>query len=86
LDSRRTGQAAPLGLTVYGNIDTPYFKGQNWITWPMQFLEKVCTPSPWDWPAPEAYWDIFIDPAVNEFTVDIWAPNVYVWGYLAARS
>jgi endoglucanase len=87
LDSRRTGQPAPVGLTIYGNLDSKYYENQDWVTWPVKnYLVKVCTPSVWDWPVPEAYWDIFIDPPVNEFTVDMWAPNVYVWGYLAARA
>ncbi len=86
LDSRRTGQPAPIGLTVYGNLDLKEFANQDWISWPVKYLEKVCTPSPPEWPVPEAYWDTFLNPPVNEFTVDFWAPNVYVWGYLAGRK
>ncbi len=85
LDSRHTGQKAPVGLTVYGNVDY-YNWNQSWITWPIQYhLSKICTPSPDEWPVPEAYFDIFLFVAQNEFTVDAWTPNVYVWGYLAAR-
>ena len=38
------------------------------------------------WPALEAYWDVFWDPMVCEYTVHRpMAGNAYVWGYLAAR-
>ncbi|MBV9866809.1 MAG: glycoside hydrolase family 9 protein [Abitibacteriaceae bacterium] len=87
LDSRRTGQPAPEGLTVYGNFDFIGWKDQQWALWPITYyLDKGCTPSAWEWPIPEAYFDIFLYPAINEFTVDAWAPNVYVWGYLAAHK
>ena len=85
LDSRRSGQAAPEGITVYGNVDFVHWNAQ-WITWPMNWhLNKECTPPANEWPIPEAYWDIFLFVAQNEYTVDVWAPNVWVWGYLAAR-
>jgi endoglucanase len=85
LDSRRTGQPAPEGLTVYGNLDFERWNDDGMI-WPMKwFLGKECVPSAYEWPIPEAYWDIFIFPMINEFTVDRWWPNIYVWGYLHAR-
>jgi hypothetical protein len=34
----------------------------------------------------EAYFDIFLAPSTNEFVVDTWDKNVYVWGYLAGRK
>ena len=49
------------------------------------YLGKICKPSAYEWPLTEAYWDIFLFVAQNEFTVDRWEPNIYVWGYLAAR-
>lgn len=86
LDSRRSGQPAPEGITVYGNYD---FIGwdQEWANWPLKYhLSQNCKPTVYEWPLTEAYFDIFLYPATNEFTVDIWAPNLYVWGYLAARK
>ena len=86
LDTRRSGQPAPVGLTVYGNVDFKQWTDE-FFTWPMKyFLNAACTPSASDWPITEAYFDIFLYPATNEFTVDIWASNVLVWGYLAARK
>lgn len=87
LDARRTGQPTPIGLVPYANIDFGDPLGQqDWITWPITWhLSRNTTPSPYDWPTNEAYWDLGGWPATEEFTVDIWAPNVLVWGYLAAR-
>ena len=86
LDSRRTGQPAPEGLTVYGNLDFERWNDEG-MNWPMKwFLGKECIPSAYEWPIPEAYWDIFMYPMINEFTVDRWWLNVYVWGYLHARG
>jgi endoglucanase len=86
LDSRTTGQPSPVGLTVYGNVDWKSWN-MTWITWPMKnFLKDVCVPSVWDWPIHERYFDIFLDVAFNEFTMDqTMGPNAYAWGYLAAR-
>jgi hypothetical protein len=50
------------------------------------FLNKELVPALAEWPVPETYFDISLYPSTNEYTVDIWVPNVYVWGYLAARS
>lgn len=87
LDSRRTGQPAPEGLTVYGNFDFVGWPNMDWALWPLKYyLNAACRPAASEWPIPEAYFDIFLYPAINEFTVDVWAPNVLVWGYLAARK
>ncbi len=85
LDSRNTGQAAPAGLTTYGNVDFWEHKDDGGL-WPMKwYLGKVCVPGAWEWPISEAYWDISLFPMMTEFTVDAWAGNVWLWGYLAAR-
>lgn len=85
-DARLTGQAAPEGLTVNGNCDFIEWKYNNFLTWPIRnFLSKSCTPSAWDWPVPEAFFDIYAYPAQDEFVVERWWRNVLVWGYLAAR-
>ena len=50
------------------------------------YLNTACTPSAKDWPITEAYFDIFLYPATNEFTMgQTMGPNAYLWGYLAAR-
>ena len=87
LDSRLTGQAAPAGLTVYGNVDLARWGDQSWITWPITYyFGALSEPNPLDWPTSEAYFDVFFMPALNEFTMDqTMGPNAYVWGYLAAR-
>ena len=88
LDSRLTGQPAPAGLTVYGNVDLARWGDQTWITWPITYyFGALSQPNPRDWPTSEAYFDIFFMPALNEFTMDqTMGPNAYVWGYLAARK
>jgi endoglucanase len=86
LDARRTGQKTPAGLTPYGNIDFSKWNNAG-ITWPITwYLGKITTPNPYAWPTNEAYWDLGAWPMLEEFTVDSWAPNVQVWGYLAARQ
>ncbi len=86
LDSRRTGQPAPKGLTVFGPMDFITFHDDGAI-WPIKyFLNEACIPPATQWPIPEAYWDIYLYPMINEFTVDTWAGNLYAWGYLAARK
>lgn len=87
LDSRSSGQPAPEGLTTFGNADYWNNRGGFW-DWPMVFLSKqpsILQPDPYEWPLAEAYFDIFLFVSMNEYVVDTWAPNVLVWGYLAAR-
>jgi endoglucanase len=86
LDSRRTGQPAPIGLTVAGNIDFQKWGGQEWVSWPITWhLGPITTPHPLSWPTHEAFFDVYMFPAMTEYCVDWWAPNVFNWGYLAAR-
>ena len=86
LDARRSGQTSPEGITVYGNVDFNNWTDSFW-TWPMTYyLNTACTPPAKDWPITEAYFDIFLYPATNEFTMNqTMGPNAYLWGYLAAR-
>ncbi|HBC87822.1 MAG TPA: hypothetical protein DCZ94_12780 [Lentisphaeria bacterium] len=87
LDSRSSGQQAPAGLTVFGNVDYWNNKGGFW-DWPIPlYFSKPnnCWPNPYDWPLTEAYFDVFLFVSMNEFVVDTWASNVFVWGYLSAR-
>ena len=86
LDARRTGQPVPEGLVPYGNIDFAKWNN-NGITWPITWvIGKATVPDAYSWPTAEAYWDLGGWPMLEEFTVDQWAPNLLVWGYLAARK
>lgn len=85
LDSRRSGQPAPAGITVYGPSDQHEGSYSEWVhTW---FLTPArMFPASKTWPAPETYADISIWPDANEYCVN--APlttAAYVWCYLAAR-
>ncbi|PAW78038.1 MAG: hypothetical protein B9S32_09125 [Verrucomicrobia bacterium Tous-C9LFEB] len=86
LDSRSSGQLPPDGLTSFGNVDYWNWKGGFW-DWPIPFISKpqVCYPNPYEWPLAEAYFDIHLFVSMNEYVIDSWAPNILVWGYLAAR-
>ncbi|HCE44205.1 MAG TPA: hypothetical protein DET40_11715 [Lentisphaeria bacterium] len=87
LDSRSSGQPPPEGFTVFGNVDYWNNKGGFW-DWPIPLYfskPKYCWPNPYDWPLTEAYFDVFLFVSMNEFVVDTWASNVFVWGYLSAR-
>jgi len=87
LDSRSSGQQPPEGFTVFGNLDYWQWKGGFW-DWPISlYLNKPanCWPNPYDWPLTEAFFDIHMYVSMDEFVVDSWAPNVFVWGYLAVR-
>jgi endoglucanase len=86
LDARRTGQPVPEGLVPFGNIDFAKWN-DNGITWPITWIiGKATVPDAYSWPTAQAYWDLNGWPMLEEFTVDIWAPNLLVWGYLAARK
>lgn len=87
LDALATGQPPPIGLTPYGNIDFAQWNG-DWITWPITwFLGKGCQPSAYEWPTTEAFFDVRMMIAQDEFCIDqTMGPNAYVWGYLAARK
>jgi endoglucanase len=83
LDQRILGTTPPPGITVYGPLDlinTPDY-------WTVQLLQNVTYPAPQVWPTTEAYFDVFLFPAVTEFTVmQTIAQASYTWGYLAARD
>lgn len=85
IDSNITGQPAPAGITVYGISDPAENYGfDGWAyTW---FLQKMVPPSR-TWPAHESYWDIFVVPSTNEFTIhQTIIPTAFYWGFLAARE
>jgi endoglucanase len=83
IDSRRTGQPPPPGLTVFGPMDPVRTKDE----WAQKICAQWVYPEMTAWPAIEAYWDVFMHPMMCEFTVQTpMAVNAYVWGYLAAVS
>ncbi|MEL6899616.1 MAG: glycoside hydrolase family 9 protein [Cyanobacteria bacterium J06606_4] len=82
LNQRVTGQAPPPGITVYGPLDAVH-RADYWV---LRFLEGVVVPSIHERPTTESYLDIFLYPAVTEFTIhQTIAPTAYAWGYLAAQ-
>lgn len=81
VDQRIMGQSPPLGITVYGPMDT------SRDYWMFDLFEDITTPPIRSWPTVETYLDVFIIPAVNEFTVAQPLSNAaYAWGYLSARE
>lgn len=87
IDYRIPGQAIPEGITIYGNCDYVGWPNNGFFTWPIQWhVSRVGVPSPYNWPIHEALFETYLYPATEEYTVDAWAPNVFVWGYLAARK
>lgn len=82
IDSRVMAQAPPPGITVYGPLDVVRFKDY----WMFEQLHPHVFPDLFQWPTAEAYFDVFLFPAVTEFTVmQTMAPTAYTWGYLALR-
>lgn len=89
VDSRTTNQEPPAGITVYGQVDHNYYKSINnrYFTWGTEAVNKVTIPSAWEWPVNEAFWDIFVFAAYNEYTIhETIGPVSYIWGTLAARN
>ena len=85
LDAMWTGQKTPIGQTVFANCDFLNWK-DNFHTWPMNlFLDKICQPNAYSWPVPEAFFDVFLYVAQDEYVVEGFGANAYAWGYLAAR-
>jgi endoglucanase len=80
----RIGNLPPFpGITVYGPGDPIRLKDDFG-----QKLAAMATyPDVLSWPAADAYFDIFMFPITNEFTVmQSIAPQSYAMGYLAARK
>ncbi|HOK04330.1 MAG TPA: glycoside hydrolase family 9 protein [Victivallales bacterium] len=85
IDSRVSAQKAPEGITVYGPMDAQAEWGFNsWVhTWHLGDM----FPNSHSWPAAEWYVDIFLWPAMCEYTVhQTFRPTAYYWGFLAARD
>jgi endoglucanase len=85
LDHRVTHQPPPPGLTVGGPMDNTIKELQDPFIG--KFAGGVFCPPYKQWPALEAFWDVFWDPMVCEYTIQKpMAGQAYVWGYLAARA
>ena len=83
VDARITGQAPPPGITVLGPLNLALNKDD----WQVKLVAPYCYPPPLEWPTTEAYFDVFWFPMICEFTVhQTLGPNIYAWGYLAARK
>lgn len=82
VDARVSHSASPPGITVFGPRDTRGTENQFLL----KPLRATFQPPPEQWPTTEAYFDLYLYPEINEFTVNsTMGPNAYVWGYLAAR-
>ncbi|MCE5217614.1 hypothetical protein LLH03_11375, partial [bacterium] len=82
VDARVSHSAPPPGITVFGPKDTRGTENQFLL----KPLRATFQPPPEEWPTTEAYFDLYLYPEINEFTVNsTMGPNAYVWGYLAAR-
>ncbi|NJR69437.1 MAG: hypothetical protein HC771_12825 [Synechococcales cyanobacterium CRU_2_2] len=82
VDQRALGQAPPPGITVYGPLD-PEASTEDWN---IQQIASQVYPKLEQWPATEAYFDVYLLPAVAEFTVhETLAPVAYAWGYFATQ-
>ena len=85
IDSWVTGQPAPAGITVYGVSDpAENYSHDSWAY--IWFLNQM-VPAARTWPAHESYWDIYVVPSSNEYTIhQTIIPTAYYWGFLAARN
>lgn len=82
-DSRMTGQAAPVGITVCGPQDFHHPDD----AFPRLLQADFLWPGAYAWPMFEGYLDIYRHPCVNEYTVQAnIGPVAYQWGYFAARG
>jgi endoglucanase len=81
-DAYNSNQEVYEGITVGGPIDPKNPRHANGV----KIMKKVY-PEAKTWPATESYYDAFLYPPMNEFTVhQTMLPTSFVWGYLAARK
>ena len=81
LDSRISHQRVPPGLTVFGPLVYDIGKDQ----WGQKLADPFLYPEYKEWPAVEAFWDVFWYSSMDEFTIhNPMAEVAYVRGYLAA--
>ena len=85
IDSRNTGQDAPVGITVCGPCEVAVYGKPT--TKEGRRVAAECTPAAVSWPSAESYFDVYRWASMNEYTVDgNMGPTAYIWGYLAARG
>ncbi|MBV5342231.1 glycoside hydrolase family 9 protein, partial [bacterium] len=81
-DAYNTNQPVYEGITVGGPIDPTTSRHGNSV----RILPKLY-PAGKTWPATESYYDVFMYPPMNEYTVhQIMQSTSFVWGYLAGRK
>lgn len=87
IDTHATGRKAPIGITVYGPLDPIPHGADKDLYWSNNKINEAggVYPDMRSWPPLEAYWDIFMHPGTNEYTVmQTLGPSSYIWGYLSA--
>ncbi len=87
-DMRALGQEPPPGITIYGPLDLQDEEGhgKKW-SWAVDMFAQETSPTPWEWPTSESYFDSYYYVPVTEFTVhQSIGPTAYAWGYLAASD
>ena len=83
VDSIRREITPPNGLTVMGPMDVRKLNGY----WAMKFVRPYVYPVYENWPTTDAFWRVPIMAKTAEYTVHMTlAPNIYVWGCLAATN
>lgn len=85
-DTKHTGRPAPLGITVFGPCELPFSDARPGGELETR-LNTTCIPLISNWPASEAYFDVFWFVAQNEYVIDRpLGQTGYIWGYLASRK
>jgi endoglucanase len=85
IDSRFTGQPAPVGITVCGPCEIPVFGTTDNVHGIR--INRECIPDALQWPSAESYFDVYRWASMNEYTVDnTMGPSAFIWGYLASRK
>ncbi|MEL7238688.1 MAG: glycoside hydrolase family 9 protein, partial [Planctomycetota bacterium] len=84
VDSRFSNQPPPEGITVYGPLDTGRYADEYWTYKRLDELGAV-HPTVANWPTTQAYFDVFMFPGSNEYTIhQTIAPAGYHWAILHA--
>lgn len=84
-DSKHTGQAAPVGISVFGPGELSTFARAGSDV--EARLDPGCEPKVSKWPTYESYFDVFWIVPQNEYVIDRpLGQAAYIWGYLASRS
>lgn len=84
-DSKHTGQAAPIGISVFGPSElSSLAKPGSEVE---QRLRGGISPAIPEWPTAESYFDVFWIVPQNEYVIDRpLGQAAYIWGYLASRK